>query len=98
MTPKEAKHTPGPLFCGAEGFDFMRQINIKWNRKDAKGRDIYEYRDYDSSLIAAAPELLEFAKLVMKWADTSDVNNNTQRVQSVMGLRAAIQKAEGQGR
>lgn len=46
-------------------------------------------------LVAAAPDLLEFSKLVMKWADTPEVNNNTQRVQSIMGLRAAIAKAEG---
>lgn len=103
-------HTPGPwkIYPVGRGSNFNKKHHyalvysngmpgidlISYETARATGQTDAEAHA-NARLIAASPDLLEFAKLVMAWADKPEVNNNTQRVQSIMGLRVAIQKAEG---
>lgn len=45
--------------------------------------------------IAAVPDLLVAAKLIMEWADNAGIGNNSQRCNSIGKMRAAIIRAEG---
>lgn len=89
------KHTPGPweIYLGIEGYGIKGVCGGYYG-------DIEN--EADARLIAAAPELLEAAKLVIAWYEAEDDHSGTdfyERVEmcreSETALRAAIAKATG---
>jgi hypothetical protein len=98
----EQKHTPGPWQVAHdwhdedESLDYMRVVADSCVIANTILED-------DARLIAAAPELLESAKLVLAWyeaeEDFSKEPDFFKRVemcrQSEIAIRAAIAKAEG---
>ncbi len=102
-----AKHTPGPwayhntptpfIYVNAGGLPIC-QIYTSTAHGQSMGEQFANAR-----LIAAAPELLEAAKLVLEWYEAEDNHSGTdfyQRMQmcrdSEDAIRAAIAKATGE--
>ena len=104
----EIKPTPGPWEAKPtgpwDGWD-------GWSVEDATGAVVCDAhgsqldgrREANARLIAAAPELLEAAKLVLEWYEAEDNHSGTdfyQRMQmcrdSEDAIRAAIAKATGE--
>jgi len=101
------KHTPGPWAINNPdhenfvtiGSSSVRNIADVWA---INGDCTEDERDANACLIAAAPELLEAAKLVLAWYEAEDDHSNTnfyQRMEmcrtSEAALRSAIAKATG---
>jgi hypothetical protein len=95
------QHTPGPwthsqwgqtISINADGFTGIANINPSGNHKSGipKPEDRANAR-----LIAAAPDLLETAKLALADLQESEKRNGYQNFKSGELLRAAIAKAEG---
>jgi hypothetical protein len=82
------KHTPGPWTAKAN-LDVVDSIGERVARL-ASTRGKYEYEEINARLIAAAPELLEFAK---EWLERQGTDENYM----VSKARAAIAKATGGG-
>ena len=105
----KTKHTPGPWRTKREGFSTVYvearidggliQEVAACGPTDAG----LEQQEANARLIAAAPELLEAAKLVLEWYEAEDNHSGTdfyQRMQmcrdSEDAVRAAIAKATGE--
>lgn len=108
-------YTPGPWKTEhRKGADAMYRTEIfseqhggiatcEWTPKHCGNGVIETYREANARLIAAAPELLEAAKLVLEWYEAEDNHSGTdfyQRMQmcrdSEDAVRAAIAKATGE--
>ena len=108
-----AKHTPGPWYA----LRGQRNISIRYKTGDrllpmvnvasVRGKfptDCpYGSSEANARLIAAAPELLEAAKLVLAWYESEDDHSKAdfyERMEmcraSEMAIRAAIAKATGE--
>ncbi len=107
-----AKHTPGPwtpefgeayrVRAQQDGGQVAIMTNLK-GRDGLAGRRNGDEVAANARLIAAAPELLEAAKLVLEWYEAEDNHSGTdfyQRMQmcrdSEDAIRAAIAKATGE--
>ena len=110
----EAKHTPGPWeLDGLTVYKLTdepkhKQANVFCARVDAgytltNGRTSFQECQANARLIAAAPELLEAAQMVIAWYEAEDDHSKAdfyERMQmcrdSESALRAAIAKATGE--
>ena len=101
-TTKEAKpsgHTPGPWEVRRlNGITYVGPTDNKFfNTASVKGFGAHDI-EANARLIAAAPELLEAAKLAEYTLGTLAAilkdNRNVQTTKAVNALRVAIQKAE----
>lgn len=103
-----AKHTPGPWraertgpWDGWDGWEVIAKDGA--TVCNGLGSQRNPIREANARLIAAAPELLEAAKLVLEWYEAEDNHSGTdfyQRMQmcrdSEDAIRAAIAKATGE--
>lgn len=108
-----AKHTPGPWYAlrgqrnisirHKTGDKLLPMVNVASVRGYFPTDCPYGSSEANARLIAAAPELLEAAKLVLEWYEAEDNHSGTdfyQRMQmcrdSEDAIRAAIAKATGE--
>jgi hypothetical protein len=107
-----SKHTPGPWKAVARNYPIADTGDYDgfWEvlTSDPKKPIVQIWGDSDedeanASLIAAAPDLLEAAKLVIAWFEAEDDHSKAdfyQRIEmcrtSEAALRAAVAKAEGE--
>jgi hypothetical protein len=100
------KHTPGPwsyAISGEERIPGYPPMTIyKADKTDLISQNEHGYYDYvaiseaDARLIAAAPQMLEAAKLLLtNWPENRDGMDFEQLPVGVKLLRAALAKAEG---
>ena len=96
-----AKHTPGPWHVAATNAGSAR--TSVWARGgDVRVADCNSAaislpgRQCDASLIAAAPDLLEAANLLMEAASTHMTYRNAKERAAYEGLRAAIARTTGE--
>ena len=98
----ELKHKPNPWIHHDHGWLVVEstcgELYIKIEKGSCAKKQIA-----DAQIIAAAPEMLEAAKLVLEWYEAEDNHSGTdfyQRMQmcrdSEDAIRAAIAKATGQ--
>lgn len=101
-----SKHTPGPWVLSYDQgstrdiVSEKEQLTICMVRRSWVSPDAYQA---NAQLIAAAPELLEAAKLVLAWYDAEDDHSQEpdfyKRIEmcraSESAIRSAIAKAEG---
>lgn len=98
----DVKHTQGPWFVGG-GTGLLNQLAIEPSIGCAYGAG--DEVKANALLMAAAPDLLEAAKLVIAWYEAENDHKGTdfwQRVdmcrESETAIRAAIAKATGAAR
>ena len=92
---KKAKHTPGPWSNEYDGSLVMAGQVVCGCDHLSPDRADYEEAKANARLIAAAPELLEVAKAILKRFDLEDINTIFPGSALRDDLRKAIAKAEG---
>ncbi|MBC3233982.1 hypothetical protein [Pseudomonas lurida] len=95
------KHTPGPWFCGQDGFNLGNGV-VYARHSNGSPKDICHLHGWgsdkqaDSKLIAAAPDLLEALECLKREVILSDVDMSyidSHFKQWLDKARAAIDKA-----
>lgn len=81
------KHTPGPWTAG-------RRAGARTCIDSERDNVAAAWSDADAKLIAAAPDLLEVARLFVDYAETTEFDRGPCKA-DVEAARAAIAKAEG---
>ena len=108
MKTEKSQHTPGPWIVleDEDGADQIKSLTrdqapfVILPNQGICGKDVPQ-AVANASLIAAAPELLEAAKLLDQWLATEfpaaalGRKDEEKRIELLRGLRAAIEKAEG---
>jgi len=95
----KVSHTPGPWEinqrvdnpCGIDAFISIANVHgVAYAFGDTK-----EQREANAHLIAAAPDLLEACKAVLRWAQVMNLYGTSSEPACVDMCEAAIAKAEG---
>lgn len=101
-----SKHTPGPWiwadgYCGLFGAGPNNEV-LSYAAYEGMWLSHGAKRDANARLIAAAPDLLKAAKLVLAWREAEEDHSEADayermnmRSESEKAIRAAIDKAEG---
>ena len=100
-----SKHTPGPWYATFDDYRWVIDCQGEFGPKKALAvtAGFYPKHEANARLIAAAPELLEAAQMVIAWYKAEDDHSKAdfyERMQmcrdSESALRAAIAKATGE--
>ncbi len=84
--PKKLCLTTGDILFADPGMAHIAAMYDTTERVKVAEEIVHRYNRYTS--------LMDAAKDVMKWADTPNVNNNSERTETIAKLRAVIKESE----